>query len=232
MWWSPTTRMNPSLASRRKTLRFWRTASRRRFRLLSLARRKLQPDAAIPYKVAYRRGYYADNAKEVKAKNEQPGDPLLPLMNRGLPDFSQILYKVRVTPSNPQPPPDAARAGDKPELKGPCTRYGVDFAVAVDDLAFETTTDGLRGSTLEVMLIAYDRDGKPLNSVVRKREPALKLQSYAAAQAAGLQLHFEIDVPTDLLARNNVYLHAGIYDVRTSNAGTLEVPLHLVTAAA
>ena len=184
------------------------------------------------YKIAYRRGYYADNAKEINAKNEQPGDPLLPLMKRGLPDFSQILYKVRVTPSNPQPLPDAARVGDNPELKGPSTRYGVDFAVAVDDLAFETTTDGLRNSTLEVMLIAYDRDGKPLNSVVRRRELSLKPQTYAAAQAAGLQLHFEIDVPTDSLARNNVYLHAGIYDVRTSNAGTLEVPLHLVTAAA
>jgi VWFA-related protein len=187
--------------------------------------------SAGKYRVAYRRGYYADNAKDAKTKKEQSGDPLLPLMIRGLPDFSQILYKLRVTPSNAQPPPEA-RAGDNPDLKGPCTRYGVDFAVAVADLTFETTTAGLRIGNLEVMLIAYDRDGKPLNSVVRKRELSLNPQTYAAAQAAGLQLHFEIDVPTDVLSKNNVYLHAGIYDVRASNAGTLEVPLHPVTAAA
>ncbi|MGC1450383.1 MAG: VWA domain-containing protein [Candidatus Sulfotelmatobacter sp.] len=188
--------------------------------------------SAGKYKVAYRRGYYADTAKDVKAKQEQPGDPLLPLMKRGLPDFSQILFKARVTPSNPQPPPDAARIGDNVDLKGPCTRYGVDFAIAVDDLAFETASDGLRGAAVEVMLIAYDRDGKPLNSVVRQRELGLKPQSFAAAQAAGLQLHFDIDVPTDTLAKNNAYLRIGIYDARASNAGTLEVPLHPIAAPA
>ena len=147
-------------------------------------------------------------------------------MKRGLPDFSQILYKVRVTPIHPQPSSDAAHAGDNPDLKGPLTRYGVDFAVSVGDLAFETTADGMRDANLEVMLIAYDRDGKPLNAVTRKHELRMKPENYAAAQAAGLQMHFEIDVPTDELARNDVYLHAGIYDVRASNAGTLEVPLH------
>ena len=184
------------------------------------------------YKVAYRRGYYADTTKDVKAKQEQPGDPLLPLMKRGLPDFSQILFKARVTPSSPQPPTDGARVGDNVDLKGPCTRYGVDFAIAVDDLAFKTASDGLRGAAVEVMLIAYDRDGKPLNSVVRHRELGLEPQSFAAAKAAGLQLHFDIDVPTDTLAKNDAYLRIGIYDVLTSNAGTLEVPLHPVAAAA
>ena len=180
------------------------------------------------YKVAYRRGYYADSAKE--ANKEQPGDPLLPFMQRGLPDFSQILYKVRVAPSNPQPSHEAARAGDNPELKGSCTRYSVDFAVAVGDLAFETNTGGLHTASVEAMLIVYDREGKPLNSVTRRHELVLNPQSYAAAQASGVQLHFEIDVPDDVRGKNDVYLHTGIYDVRASNAGTLEVLLHRLTA--
>lgn len=153
-------------------------------------------------------------------------------MQRGLPDFSQILYKVRVAPTNPQPSHEAAHAGDSPDLKGPCTRYGVDLAVAVGDLAFETTTGGLRTANVEVMLIVYDREGKPLNALTRRHELVLNPQSYAAAQAAGLQLHFEIDVPNDVLSKNDIYLHTGIYDVRANNAGTLEVPLHSVTAAA
>ena len=181
------------------------------------------------YKVAYRRGYYADNIKD--ANKEQPGDPLLPLIQRGLPDISQILYKLRVSPTNPQPSHEAAYAGDNPDLKGPRTRYGVDFAVTVGDLAFETTTDGLRTANVEVMLIVYDHEGKPLNAVTRRNELVLNPQNYAAAQAAGLQLHFDIDVPDDVLDKNEVYLHTGIYDVRASNAGTLEVPLHRVTAA-
>jgi VWFA-related protein len=181
------------------------------------------------YKVAYRRGYYADNAKD--AHKEQPGDPLLPFMQRGLPDFSQILYKLRVAPTNPQPSHEAPHAGDNPDLNGPCTRYGVDFAVAVGDLAFETTTNGLRTANVEEKLIVYDREGKPLNAVTRRDELVLNPQSYAAAQAAGLQLHFEIDVPDDALGKNDVYLQTGIYDLRAGNAGTLEVPLHRVTAA-
>ena len=180
------------------------------------------------YKVAYRRGYYADNAKDA---NKEPGDPLLPFMQRGLPDFSQILYKMRVAPANPQPSNEAAHAGDNPDLKGPCTRYGVDFAVAPGDLAFETTREGLRTANLEVMLIVYDREGKALNSVTRKHGLVLNPQSYATAQAAGIQLHFDIDVPDDALGKNDIYLHTGIYDVRASNAGTLEVPLRHVTAA-
>lgn len=182
------------------------------------------------YKVAYRRGYYADNAKD--AKKEAPGDPLVPFMQRGLPDFSQILYKVRVAPTNPQPLLEAARAGDKPDLKEPCTRYAVDFAVAVGDVAFDTTADGQRTAHVEVMVIVYDRDGKPLNAVTRTHELVLNPQSYTVAQGTGLQLHFEIDVPNGALSNHNIYLHTGIYDVRANSVGTLEVPMHPVTNAA
>jgi len=185
------------------------------------------------YKLAYRRGYYADNEKSAKAKKEQPvSDPLLPLMKRGLPDFSQIVYKIRVVPSTPQPTIEAARAGDNTELKGSFTRYGVDFAIAVDDLKLETTPDGLHTGNIEVMLVAYDRDGNALNLVVRKPEVSLKSQTYAAAQTAGIQLHYEIDVPKDALAKGDVRLRAGIYDLRSTNVGTLEIPLHVVTATA
>ena len=81
-------------------------------------------------------------------------------------------------------------------------RYGVDFAVTVGDLALETTTGGLRTANVEVMLIVYDHEGKPLNAVTRRNELVLNPQSYAAAQAAGLQLHFDIDVPDDVLDKN------------------------------
>jgi VWFA-related protein len=183
------------------------------------------------YKLAYRRGYYADSAQNAKAKKEQQvTDPLLPLMKRGLPDFSQFIYKIRVVSSSSPPAPEAAHAGENMNSKGPFTRYSVDFAVLVDDLKLETTPDVVRIGNIEVALVAYDRDGNALNLVVGKPEISLKPQTYAAAQMAGVQLHYEIDVPKGALTKDDVFLRAGIYDLRSSNVGTVEIPLHVATA--
>ena len=153
---------------------------------------KLSP---AKYKLAYRRGYYAGDAKARVAKEQQVNDPLLPLMSRGLPNLSQIIYKIRVLPSNPQPAPEAGRAGSNSEMKGPFTRYDVDFAIAVQDLKLDATPDGVHNGDVEVVLIAYARDGVALNLVVKKPQMSLKSQAFAAAQTVGVQLRYEIDVP-------------------------------------
>jgi len=177
-------------------------------------------------KLAYRRGYYAEDLGAAQAAGQKADfDPLLPLMGRNLPDLAQIVYKIRVFPSNPQPAPDAARAGGNPDLKGPVTRYGVDFDVSVQDLRLDPTPDGGRRGNIEVMLVAYDRDGKPLNSVVTRGELALQPKVYAELLRVGLQIHKEIDVP-----KQDVYLRTGIYDMGSNDAGTLGVPLRQTAA--
>jgi VWFA-related protein len=188
--------------------------------------RRIQVKVSGKYKFAYRRGYYADNAREFKTKKDPASDPLQPLMQRGLPDFSQILYKVRVARSSPQPGPEGAPIGDNKEFKGTFTRYKAEFAIAAGDVAFEETNDGHRRGEIEVMLVAYDRDGNALNWIARKQGISFTRQNYAAALAAGLQLQYEIDVPSEMLSKDNVYLRTGIYDLRSSNAGTLEISLH------
>jgi VWFA-related protein len=171
------------------------------------------------YNLAYRRGYYAEDA--VAAPGQKPdADPLLPLMGRNFPDVAQIVYKVRVLPSDPQPPPNAPRAGSNTELKGPFTRYGVDFAVSARDLKLDPTPDGGRHGTIEVVLVAYDREGKPLNLAVSKSELALPPDAYASVLKLGLQMHKEIDVPQE-----DVYLRTGVYDMGSEAAGTLGFPL-------
>ncbi len=65
------------------------------------------------YKLAYRRGYNADDRLATDIKPEE-NDPLRPLLLRGLPSATQLLYGVRVVPAAPQPPPNAARAGLNP----------------------------------------------------------------------------------------------------------------------
>ena len=171
--------------------------------------------------LAYRRGYYASDLQTTLAGGKKPDtDPLLMLMGRNLPDYTQILYEVKVMRSDPQPPPDAPRIGSNPDLKRPFTRYGVDFAVSAQDLTLESTPDGARHGDVEIVLLAYDREGKPLNFVVTKGEINLDAKLYASVRQVGLQIHKEIDVP-----RQYVYLRTGIYDLKSSTAGTLGVPL-------
>jgi hypothetical protein len=142
------------------------------------------------------------------------------LMGRNLPDYSQILYKVKVLPADPQPAPDAPRIGNNTDLKGPFTRYRVDFAISPQDLNLDPTSDGSRHGNIEIVLLAYDREGKPLNFVVTKGDINLDAKLWASVQQVGLQIHKEIDVPKEY-----VYLRTGIYDLKSSTAGTLGVPL-------
>jgi VWFA-related protein len=171
--------------------------------------------------LAYRRGYYADDLEATLAAGQKPDtDPLLMLMGRNLPDYSQILYEIKVLPSDPQPSPDAPRIGSNTDLKGPVTRYGVDFAIAPQDLKLDPTPDGGRHGNIEIVLLAYDREGKPLNFVVTKGDVNLDAKLYENVQKVGLQIHKEIDVPKEY-----VYLRTGIYDLKSNTAGTLGVPL-------
>jgi VWFA-related protein len=167
------------------------------------------------YKLAYRRGYYAENPKtEQAAERNVASDPLLPLMSFGMPDFAEILYKVRVA---------ALQGGSSADPTKSVVRYGVDFAVSPQDVKLETSAGGVRSGNIQVALIAYDNDGKALKAVTRKVPIHLQPDVFATLQQVGLQLHEEIDLP-----QGDVFLQTGIYDLTASHAGTLGIPLHVI----
>jgi len=175
------------------------------------------------YKLAYRRGYYAENAKFPEIGEDKPKrDALAPLVGFGMPDFAQVLYKVRV--ASLKPGKDAGPAGSSKELKGerkgPVVRYGFDFAIAPEDLRLDAGADGMRRGDIEVMIVAYDRNGVALNSFRKKSEIILDPQMYAQVMQVGLQMHREMDVPV-----GEVFLRTGIYDLNSSKAGTLGIAL-------
>ena len=173
------------------------------------------------YTLAYRRGYNAvDDMTAPSADQKLSADPLQPLMAPGMPNFAQIVYLMSVLPSNPQPDPASARAGDNAKLEGPFTRFGVDFAIHEKDLRLDPTPDGVRHGNLELTLITYDHYGNPLNWMVRSMDFSLSPERYAAFLQVGLQLHFDIDAP-----KGSAYLRSGVYDVASGRAGTLEIPL-------
>lgn len=173
--------------------------------------------------LAYRRGYYADEVSALTAGLKPDSDPLVPLVARNLPDYSQILYKVLVQPLDPQPPADAARIGSNTDLKGPFTRYGIDFAISLRDLKLDPGADGTQHGNIEVALAAYDRAGKPVNLVFTKGDVNLDSKEM---QKGGLQIHKEIDVPKEY-----VFLRTGVYDLNASTVGTLGMPLTDAAAA-
>jgi hypothetical protein len=103
----------------------------------------------------------------------------------------------------------------------------VNFTVPADNLTLEPAPDGVRHGSLEVTLLGYDRDGKPLNWMVRMLQLTVRPDRYAAIQTSGLSFSLEIDVPS-----SDVYLRSGVYDLGSSKAGTLEIPLAALVAQA
>lgn len=179
------------------------------------------------YKLSYRRSYFEDTPKDRRmAENTPGGDPLRPLMDRGMPNFTELRYRLRVAPASPQPGVDAAPAGDNALLKAPATRYSVNFWIATEGLSLIPGPDGVRRGTIEVALVAYSQDGKPLNWQARTIGLAIRPDQVAAAETSGIPLHFDIDAPP-----GDVYLRTGICDAMSSKAGTLEIPLRAVTVA-
>ena len=89
-----------------------------------------------------------------------------------------------------------------------------------DDLKLEKGPDGFRHAIVEVMLIAYDRDGRPLNLTKGRGDAKLTPKSYEEARRVGFQVHKEIDIPSGY-----AYLRTGVYDWNSRKAGTLGIPL-------
>ena len=178
------------------------------------------------YKLSYRGGYYADKPRTAASADEAADDPLMPLIGLGMPNFDQIIYKMRVAPKNPQPPPNAPRAGTNTQLKPPVTRYEVDFAVSLPDIAMVADPGGGRRGHIEVMLIAFDREGNILNIVKKRSKLAMDAKVYRATQQVGMQIREEIDVPP-----GEAYLRTGIYDLNSGNCGTVGAPLNLEAPA-
>jgi VWFA-related protein len=185
------------------------------------------------FKLSYRQGYYAfdSTAPQPKVKPglktvsiasaETNSNPLQPLMERGAPSSTQILYAVRVERANPQPAANAERAGANAKLVKPYTRYTVDFLIQSKDLHLEAASDGNRRGEVQVELLAYDRNGKALNWTGNTANFNLKPATFASIEKSGLRAHMEIDIP-----QGEAWLATGVYDWNTGKAGTLEIPLN------
>ena len=93
--------------------------------------------------------------------------------------------------------------------------------IRLSDVRLDAAPEGSHSGKIQVGLLAYDRDGKPVNWVGATQGMSLKPDVYAAIHKSGVPAHMEIDLPN-----SEVYLETGVYDWGTGKAGTLEIPLH------
>ena len=173
------------------------------------------------YNLSYRRGYNADETLTADAKPS--ADPLRALLLPGMPSSTQVLYGARVVPANPQPPAGATRAGENGKLAGPFTRYTVDFLIQTRDIQLSAVPNGDRNGRVQIELVAFDRDGKPLNWAVSTANLNLKPAIFDSIEKSGLRAHLELDIPA-----SGASLATGVYDWNTGKAGALKIPINSV----
>jgi VWFA-related protein len=170
------------------------------------------------YKLAYRRGYYADNGAITQSASST--DPLARFLVPGVPGCTQIVYQVSVIPSAVQPAPNGVRAGGNAKLADPLVRYRIDFAIPAKELNLQPSPNGTHAGKIEVALVAYDREGKELNWTAESMTESLDAVSYASAEQSGVQAHLTIDLP-----KVDAFVTTGVYDWASQKIGTLEIPV-------
>jgi len=178
------------------------------------------------YKLAYRRGYYADEPEGPKnasldppAQQEQAN--FYHAMTRGVPASTDILFKVHMAPIAVSAEEAAKPVGDgAAKLKPPVTRYALDYAISMRALAITKTPDGVHHTSILIGAVAYDAEGNPLNSTTQDMTVDMKPEIFAEFVKTGLKYSQELDLP-----EMPVYVRLGVYDKFTKRVGAMEIPL-------
>ncbi len=178
----------------------------------------------------YRRSYYADAGNDIPDAGGDKG-LISAAAVLGAPPSTQILIQARVLPEG-----DPALTGPMPDkelkenptraFKGAPHRFVADLGVQPGDLTFAEGADGARTARLEIALVAYDKDGQPVNSLGRQFELTLPAAQYERLSAAGKDVPVRLAI--DLPSGANV-VRAVVYDAASAKIGSLEIPVQVAS---
>jgi VWFA-related protein len=177
------------------------------------------------YKLAYRRGYYADAPGKASAHN--PGKPnmIAEAASYGMPLATQILFQARVLPAT-DPLIHGANLSSSPAgemaatLKGSVSRCFVELQVDPNGIAFDEAPEGAHRAGLEFAAIAYGADGNRVNYLARGVELNLKTEQYERLTAVRIPAVLALDLPAGKFA-----LRIVVAERAASRAGSLEIPV-------
>jgi len=137
------------------------------------------------YSLLYRHGYVAEDAS-ASAKAKQPGKQesshaatlFRAEMGPGAPPASELLFRVQVAPEEKQHGAADAAKGDDAKVVRPVTRYAFGYAVGVGQAKLVQAEEGVRHGVLLSMVIVYDKQERPLNSVLNMQTLSLDPKGY------------------------------------------------------
>jgi VWFA-related protein len=177
------------------------------------------------YKLAYRRGYYADPPDKPSTPTAANNSLVMAAMLPGAPPATQIWFTARALPANDPlfkdlKMSDQAAGEETPMLKGPLHRYIVDLKVDAHWLSFQRTPDGAHKAAVEFVLAAYDNHSNRVNHVDKGFQINIKPEQYFSVMSSGIPVRMAIDLPQGEYA-----LRIAVHDLSAGRAGSLEVPL-------
>jgi VWFA-related protein len=192
---------------------------------------------AAGYRLAYRQGYYADDAgrqlKDPAFAALAPGATAASsngdyswrtAMAYGAPAPQEILFKVRVQPIGKQP--ESALAPENQvdpahPLKPPFRRFAIDVAAVGSDFQLTQGQDDRHTGAMQFGVLLYDADGQLLNMVGKTAQLNLTAEEYKHF-VSGVTAHFEVSVP---ITGGPHFLRVGVRDISGNRLGAVELPV-------
>ena len=166
------------------------------------------------YQLSYRRSYIPAEA----SWHPNGAHNFAMIMQHDVPTSTQIMF--RVAPLRVVPQPEAAPiAGSNPNVPRPVMRYSIGYDVDVAPISLTESADGVLHGSATVLAIAYDRDGKALNSVSNTLNITVPTSEYPKFQKLGIQYREQLDLPA-----KTAWLRAGVFDPTSGRVGSIELP--------
>ena len=176
------------------------------------------------YKLAYRRGYYADPPDAPSAHGTGQYPPLVAAALHGAPPATQIVFKAGLLMGSdpllksvrlPEGP-----AGAMASVMAKPVRYVVNLTLNPRSLNLDQLPDGTRQARIELALVGYDADGNCVNYVDRRVALTLQAAQYAQIEARGIPLLAPIDLPA-----GDDSVRIAVEDLTAARTGSLEIPV-------
>jgi VWFA-related protein len=166
------------------------------------------------YHLSYRQSYVA-----VEGSHQVDGFAVL--MQHNVLAATQIPFLFSSQPFATQPA-SAPLLGSNQNAPRPVVRYSLNWDVDVKPLTLVSSADGVMHATVTLVSIAYDGNGKPLNSVANTLNIDVPAAQYLRFVEQGIHYRQQLDLPTQ-----SVWLRAGITDSVSGHVGSLELPIRV-----
>jgi VWFA-related protein len=158
------------------------------------------------YRLAYRHGYYALNTEQEGGLTK---DPLVPLLQRGLPNSTEIPLRVHLQSDS--------------EVDSAKVSYGIEFNARLGANSFHLAPNGDHTGEIRLGMVGYDHQGKVVNSAASTKVLNFDPARYDSILRAGAVGRVDFDLPSE--AESMTF---GVLDTQTGKTGTVEIALHTV----